>query len=314
MIVTVTANPSLDRAVTLGAALHPGEVQAAVSSREDAGGKGVNVARATAAAGVDTTAVIPLAATDPYAVVLTATGLPLRIVPIVGHARANLTVLDPDGVTTKINLPGAALSEGDVSALIAATVDAAAGADWLVLAGSLPPGAGDDLYARLIAAVRTAHGDAAPRVAVDTSGPALHATVEGARPDLIKPNEHELAELTGAAADPGDIDGIVRLARTLVPEKVGAALITLGAAGALLVTADGVWVGTAPRIEAVSTVGAGDSSLAGFLLADVAGAAPAERLRHAMRYGAAAASLPGTQPPTPADLPAVDIPIEHLAR
>ncbi|MEV7693523.1 1-phosphofructokinase family hexose kinase [Microbacterium sp. NPDC089189] len=314
MIVTVTANPSLDRAVTLGAALRPGEVQAAVSSREDAGGKGVNVARATAAADVGTTAVIPLSATDPYAAVLAATALPLRIVPIVGHARANLTVLDPDGITTKINLPGAPLSEGDVAALIAATVDAAAGADWLVLAGSLPPGAGDDLYARIIAAVRSAYGAAAPRVAVDTSGPALHASVEHARPDLIKPNEHELAELTGAAADPGDIDGLVRLARTLVPEKVGAALITLGAAGALLVTADGVWVGTAPRIEAVSTVGAGDSSLAGFLLADVAGASPAERLRHAMRYGAAAASLPGTQPPTPADLPAVDIPIEHLAR
>jgi 1-phosphofructokinase len=223
-------------------------------------------------------------------------------------------VLDPDGTTTKINLPGPRLEDADSDALIATIVSAAAGADWLVLAGSLPPGAASDLYVRIIVAVRSAYGDAAPRVAVDASGPALHAVVADGAPDLIKPNEHELAELTGETADPGDIAGVIRLAQGLVPSRVGTALVTLGAAGALLVTADGAWVGTAPRITAVSTVGAGDSSLAGYLLADVAGLAPEDRLRNGMRYGAAAASLPGTQPPSPSDLPVADTPVRPISR
>lgn len=314
MIVTVTANPSLDRAVTLSAPLQVGEVQVAAGAREDAGGKGINVARVVAAADQATLAVLPLAATDPFATALVGTGIPVRAVAITGHARTNLTVLDPDGTTTKINLPGPHLADGDEAALVAAVVDAATDAEWLVLAGSLPPGADADLYVRIIAAVRSTHGASAPRIAVDTSGPALHAVVAQASPDLIKPNEHELAELTGADADPDDIDGIVGLADGLVGSKVGAALVTLGAAGALLVSADGAWVGTAPRITAVSTVGAGDSSLAGYLLADVAGLAPEERLRNGMRYGAAAASLPGTQPPTPADLPVADIPVRPFRR
>ncbi len=68
----------------------------------------------------------------------------------------------------------------------------------------------------------------------------------------------------------------------------------------------------APRIQVVSTVGAGDSSLAGYLLAEVEGAPPEERLRRAVRYGAAAASLPGTQAPTPQNLPAGEVPVFRL--
>ncbi|MDF2554271.1 MAG: 1-phosphofructokinase [Microbacterium sp.] len=314
MIVTVTAHPSLDRAITLPAPLQVGEVQAAVGVREDAGGKGINVARVVHAAGVDAVAVLPLADADPFAAALAATRVPVRAVPVTGHARANLTLLDPDGTTTKVNLPGARLDGADEAALVAQVVASSTGADWLVLAGSLPPGASTDLYVRIIAAVRSEHGPRAPRVAVDTSGPALHAVVAEAAPDLIKPNEHELAELTGQPADPRDIAGIVRLAEGLVPSRAGAALVTLGAAGALLVTPDDAWAGTAPRITAVSTVGAGDSSLAGYLLADVAGRGPEERLRSAMRYGAAAASLPGTQPPAPSDLPTAAIPVQRLPR
>ncbi len=80
----------------------------------------------------------------------------------------------------------------------------------------------------------------------------------------------------------------------------------------MLVTADGAWQASPPRIRVVSTVGAGDSSLAGYLLADVAGDDPADRLRRSIRYGAAAASLPGTQAPTPADLPSGDIVVRSL--
>jgi len=80
-------------------------------------------------------------------------------------------------------------------------------------------------------------------------------------------------------------------------------MVPLGPAGAVLVTADGAWHATAPEVPVVSTVGAGDSSVAGYILADVNGGDEAERLRTAMAYGSAAASLPGTTLPTPADLP-----------
>jgi 1-phosphofructokinase len=313
-IVTVTANPSLDRTITLGAALQPGQVQAAASSREDAGGKGINVARVVAAAGVGTVAVLPLAQDDPFGAALRASRVPAAVVEVAGHVRANVTITDPAGVTTKLNLPGAALSPADVEALISAVVVASERADWLVLAGSLPPGAGERLYVDITRAVRTRWGAEAPRVAIDTSGAALRAVVEEAAPDLIKPNDDELAELAGVGLDPaGDLAAaVLPVARQLVPGKVAAALVTLGAAGAVLVTADGAWQATPPRIRVVSTVGAGDSSLAGYLLADVAGEDPAGRLLRSVRYGAAAASLPGTQAPTPGDLPQGDVVVREL--
>jgi 1-phosphofructokinase len=305
MIVTLTANPSIDRAVVLDAPLAPGEVQRASASREDAGGKGVNVSRVVAAARTATLAVVPVGDHDPYRELLAATGIPVRTVGSAGRVRANLTVADPAGVTTKINLPGPTLDAAGAAALTAAVVDACANARWLVLAGSLPPGAGAGFYAEVIHAVREAWGADAPRIAVDASGAALAAVIDAAHPDLIKPNEQELAEAVGedSTDDPDPVAAAARRAQTLVPSRVTAALVTLGSAGALLVTAEEVQHAAAPRITVASTVGAGDSSLAGYLLADVAGRTAADRLAHAVAYGAAAASLPGTQAPTPADLP-----------
>ncbi len=311
MIVTLTANPSLDRTITLPAPLRIGDVQAAQSAREDAGGKGINVARVIASADEQTVAILPLSHDDPLAALLDGFGLETRRVPVSGHARANLTITDPAGTTTKLNLPGAALSERGASALVDAVVREAASAQWLVLAGSLPPGAPDDFYVRIIHAVRQALGEDAPRIAVDTSGAALAAVVADGAPDLIKPNDDELADLLGQEPDDA-IDVVLARARDLVPSRVGAALVTLGAQGALLLDGDRAWLGTPPPISVVSTVGAGDSSLAGFVLAAVRGNDPDERLRTAIRYGAAAASLPGTQAPAPHDLPAGDVPVREL--
>jgi 1-phosphofructokinase len=317
MIVTLTAHPSLDRTLTLPASLQVGEVQGADSAREDAGGKGINVARAVAAAGEECTAVVPLAPGDPFQALLRdatllESALHTCLVPVGGRVRANLAITDPAGVTTKLNLPGARLSPDEVAAVVDATVAASAHAGWLVLAGSLPPGVSDDFYVRVIRAVREAHGAAAPLIAVDTSGPALAAVVAEGAPDLIKPNDDELAELAGTRLESTDPAAVLAVARSLVPARVGAALVTLGAQGAVLVTADGAWTAGPPPIRVVSTVGAGDSSLAGYVLAATRQARPEERLRHAIRYGAAAASLPGSQAPTPADLPAGDVTVTRL--
>lgn len=303
MIVTFTANPALDRTITLGAALRPGEVQTADSVREDAGGKGVNVSRVVAAAGVDTVAVIPVALDDPYGAVVAAAGIPTRAVPVARHVRTNLAITDPDGVTTKVNLPGERLTGADAAAITAAVVEASEGARWLVLAGSLPAGVADTFYVEIARAVRARWGGDAPRIAVDTSGAALYEVIESGVADLIKPNDEELIELTGADLDDGPLpEAVYRIARRIVPERAASALVTLGGAGAVLVAAEGAWFAEAPRIKVASTVGAGDSSLAGYLLAEHAGLEPAARLQSAIRYGAAAASLPGTQAPTPADL------------
>lgn len=315
MIVTLTANPSLDRTVALPAPLQPGEVQRAVGAREDAGGKGVNVARVLHAAGVDTLAVVPVAAGDPYRALLGESGVPHRAVAVGGHARANLTIADADGMTTKINLAGPALTGAEVEALRTEVVRAAEGASWLVLAGSTPPGAPATLYRDLAFAVRERWGSAAPRIAVDASGDALRHVVAAGAADLIKPNAEELAEVRGedAAGDADPVAVAVARARAIVPALVPAALVTLGADGALLVTADEVWRARAPRIRVASTVGAGDSSLAGYLIAEVAGASAADRLARSVAYGAAAATLPGTKPPTTADLPAGEIAVQRYA-
>lgn len=303
MIVTFTANPALDRTVTLVAPLRAGEVQTAVAVREDAGGKGVNVSRVLAAAGVPTLAVLPVAADDPYAGVVRAAGVPVQAVPVERRVRTNLTLTDPAGETTKINLVGAPLTGTDADALTAAVVAAAETADWLVLAGSLPSGVADGYYVEIIEAVRARWGADGPRIAVDTSGPALRAVVESRAADLIKPNDEELAELAGAVfANDAPRESVRRIARSIVPEFAASALVTLGGAGAALITSEQAWFVAAPRIRVSSTVGAGDSSLAGYLLAERAGLDQAECLRSAVRHGSAAAALPGTQVPTPADL------------
>lgn len=302
MIVTVTPNPSLDRTIKLGAPLDHGAVQRAQGDRVDAGGKGINVSRAIVAAGLDTVAVFPAHTGDPFVALVQAAGVATRAIEVEGSVRSNVTLVDPDGTTTKVNLPGDDSVSRAADSVIAEIVDASRGAQWLVLAGSLPPRLANDFFAQVSVAVRSALGDDAPRIAIDTSGAPLIAAVD-AHPDLIKPNGEELAELLGEPAGDDAEEPEVALARAqrLVPGRVGAALVTLGSRGALYVGPDAALFAAAPKITVQSTVGAGDSSLAGFLIAEHEGAAPAQCLARAVAYGAAAASLPGTQSPTPTD-------------
>jgi 1-phosphofructokinase len=299
MIVTVTPNPSLDRAIALDGPLRAGEVQRATGDRQDAGGKGINVSRAVAAAGLDTVALFPAAMSDPFIRLVEGSGVVARAVPVAGRVRSNITLVDAEGTTTKINLPGDASVAAAEELLVTEIVEASAGASWLVLAGSLPPGLDDRFFTRVTRAVRKRWGADAPLVAVDTSGPPLQGAMKG-HPDLIKPNGEELAELLDE--EPGEDcehPGVAYgRARRLVPDRVGAVLVTLGSRGALYVDADTSLYAPAPGITVRSTVGAGDSALAGFLISD---GDPADRLASAVGYGAAAASLPGTQTPTPAD-------------
>jgi 1-phosphofructokinase len=300
MILTVTPNPSLDRTIELTGELQRGQVQRAARTTDEPGGKGVNVSRALSASGAETVALLPGLLDDPVLTALRSRGVATVNLPIDERLRANVTVTEPGGTTTKINELGPDLS-AHADALTALVVEHAPLASWLVLAGSLPPGLPTTWLADVVDAVRASCGDSAPRVAVDSSGAPFAALVaSGVRVDLAKPNAEELAEIVGGDAETyeADVDEAVAGAQRLRALGVDAVLLTLGSVGAVLVDGDGAWFAAAPTIVPLSTVGAGDSSLAGYLLAETAGAPAPARLAQAVASGVAAASLPGSIVPS----------------
>jgi 1-phosphofructokinase len=303
VILTLTPNPSIDRTITLAGRLARGQVQRVVSVTSQAGGKGVNISRASVSAGEPTLAVLPAAKDDPFVMELLASGIDCRPVPPAGDVRVNVTITEPDGTTTKLNSPGATVEAVHLEAMASTLLARAAGASWTVLAGSLPAGAPPEFYAELVCRLRATNA----KVAVDTSDAPLRALVDalpGSAPDLMKPNGDELASFTGGDAEELESDPAKAAvaARTLIDRGVGTVLVTLGGNGAVLVTADGAWHAAPPPTTVVSTVGAGDSSLFGYLLGDIRGLPAPERLALAVAYGSAAAGLPGTTIPEPAHL------------
>jgi len=293
MIVTLTLNPSVDRTVEVEA-LARGEVMRALGVRVDPGGKGINVSRALASHGLPTRAVVTLGGAEGEHLVtlLRGTGIEVVPVPIQGAIRSNITVVEPDGTTTKFNEPGAELSSEELNSVFDAVVSAVESADWLVASGSLPPGTPAGVYADLVRAL----AGSGTRVAIDTSGPALEAVL-AAEPTLVKPNRDELAEATGVRLV--TIADVVEAACRLRDRGARAVLASLGADGAVLVDDDGAIHGQTPVVSPLSSVGAGDAMLAGFL---AGGGSGPQALVEALAWGAAAASLPGSRMPTPDDL------------
>jgi 1-phosphofructokinase family hexose kinase len=227
-------------------------------------------------------------------------GVTVHAVPIKGATRSNISLVRPDGTTTKINEPGPQL-DGEEAERFFASVQAELGRKpaWLVASGSLPPGLGTDFYARLVIAGQR-HG---VPVAVDTTRNALvQAAAAGA--DLLKPNDEELAQAIG---HPLITIGDVLKAAEDLRAPGGQVIVSLGARGALLVSSAGATLASvAPhsRRDPLSTVGAGDSLLAGFLHA---GTRDAQALAAGVAWGTAAVALPGSQVPTPQDVAGIDV-------
>ncbi|MCV2393618.1 1-phosphofructokinase [Actinotalea sp. M2MS4P-6] len=302
MIVTLTPNPSVDRSVMIDD-LRRGEVHRASESRIDPGGKGVNVSRVLAAQSAATVAVLPIGGPEGHLLeeLLDAAGVAHHSVSVAGTVRMNISVLEPDGTTTKLNEPGPTLTDDEAGLLLDATVTLAAGADWVVGCGSLPPGAPADLYATLVGQVR----DRGVHVAVDSSGAPMVAAV-AARPTLIKPNHEELAELVDH--DLPTLGDVRDAARDLVADGIEVVAVSLGKDGALLVTAQDAVHAAATITAPLSTVGAGDCMLAGLLHGLSTGQPTADALATGVLWGAAAVTLPGSSVPAPDDL--LGIPLE----
>jgi 1-phosphofructokinase len=285
VIVTVTPNPAVDRTVSVDV-LRPGKITHGARSSSEPSGKGVNVALALQAHGRPSLAVLPIGGPAGAHLVemLDRTGLSYLAVPIGGEIRVNISIIQPDGVVTKINERGPTLTDAEGQALLDAARTRAQAGRWLAGCGSLPGGLSDDFYAQL---VETGHR-AGARVVIDTSGTPLCKAL-AAGPDLIKPNADELAEAAGRSIS--TLGDVVDAAQELRARGAKAVLASLGADGALLVTAAGALHGTAPVDNVVSTVGAGDAMLSGCLSAPPD---TTEALSTALAWGAAAVQHHGT--------------------
>jgi 1-phosphofructokinase len=236
MIVTVTANPAIDRTCRL-AVLRPGSLHRTTAVRVEPSGKGVNVGRVLHRLGLPARMVVTAGGAEGRMLADLLAQLPpaphVDLVPVVGSTRVNITVLG-DGEPTKINEPSSALSPVEADRIVATVADTLAAGDvrWLACCGSLPAGTDPALITKL---VEVARRTGVP-VAVDASGAALAAAV-AACADLVTPNRDELAELVGWPLD--TFPDSVAAAREIRARTGGSVLVSLGADGALLLTEAG---------------------------------------------------------------------------
>lgn len=297
-IVTVTVNPALDVTTTV-AKLEPEEKLRAYGSRVDPGGGGVNVSRVVHRLGGDTLAIVALggATGRAYRELIEFEGVPIEVIEVEGPTRQNFAVHeDASGHQYRVVLEGPTLSPDEWQAILARVRETTEQDDWLVVSGSMPAGAPEDAVAQLVRLAR----EVGAHVAVDSSGAALVEALAAA-PDLIKPSRRELEELVGR--DVPDEAALLAAAADIVAEYgVGTVAVTLGSAGALLVTAtESVRLPALP-VAPVSTVGAGDSFLAGLVLRLAQGRPIETALRTALAAGAATAAGEGTALARPEDV------------
>jgi len=278
-IITVTLNPAIDQTVFVDR-LIPGAVHRVQRSHRQAAGKGVNVGTMLALGGASVTVSGFLGESN--AVIFEehfqAYGLRDAFVRVAGETRTGIKILDTQANdTTDLNLPGAVPTAGQCDALLAQLVALAEPGSWFVIAGSLPVGVEPVFVADLIRALR----GAGAKIAVDSSGAALAAAVE-AGVDLAKPNEHELAELLGVELK--DSAAILPAARKLRRERIPNLIVSMGGEGALFLSEDSELLACAPEVKVVSTVGAGDSLLAGYLQGQSLGESSEDCARRATVY------------------------------
>lgn len=290
MITTVTPNPSIDRTLHL-TRFTRGAVNRVHRVLVEPSGKGINVALALRTVGRDVTAVLPVGGPSGRALIamLDVAGLAHRDVPITGAVRTNVSLIEADGTTSKVNEPGPQVSAKDIDDLIAGALTVSRAGEWVAWCGSLPAGFGEHKLADALAQTRST----GRRVALDSSGPALRTALEMSPdhlPHLIKPNADELAELLdGHLSTLGDV---ADAAAELVRRGVETVLVSLGGAGAILVDDQAALHGEAPVGRVVNTVGAGDAFLAGYLAA--VEEPVDQRLTSALRFGATAVQHEGT--------------------
>jgi len=290
-IVTITPNPALDVSTSVDEVVAEHKLRCG-PTRLDPGGGGVNVSRVIRNLGGRSLAVYAVGGPtgQAYREILEREGVVGRVVRIGGSTRESFTVDETStGQQYRFVLQGPTMHEPEWRALLAAVADDFPVSGYVVPSGSLPPGAPTDLYARIARLAR--EHDA--RCVVDTSGDALHAALaEGVF--LIKPSRRELAELVGG--DLTDAESLVEASRELVGRRACEVVaLTLGGAGAIVVTAQEVLRLPTPHVDVRSTVGAGDSFLGAFVLRLAQGRSVRDAFRAGVAAGSASAALEATE-------------------
>ena len=298
VLATLTLNPALDLQTGVDIVEPETKLRCDVP-RQDAGGGGVNVARVLGRLGGRATCILPLGGPAGQALQarLADEGLEARVVPITGETRQSFTVFDRSrGAEFRFVLPGPRLLAREIRALETALEELSPRPGVLVASGSLPAGMDPGRLARLASGFRRR----GVRLALDASGEALRAGLE-AGVWLVKPNLRELRECLGR--DLPDLSSQLDAARELVRGGRAAwVALSLGRDGALLVGASFAAHAPALPITPVSTVGAGDSFLAGLVWELSRGRSPREALATAVAAASATLMSPGSGMARSADI------------
>jgi 6-phosphofructokinase 2 len=288
-VATITLNPSIDKTFSVQRVV-PDRKLTAENLREYPGGGGINVARASARLGGACRALWSCGGDTGrrLARLLDAEEVPHDPVPIAGRVRENLIVEDASsGQQYRFGMPGPLLSEDERSRWAERIGHLPSFASYAVFSGSLPGSTPPDWYEQLLRSLPSA-----VRIIVDAKREALHRAL-AVGVFLVKPNVHELEEISGREmTDDAEIE---RTSRAIVDGGgAKAVVVSLGRAGALLVTAEVCERVTAPMVPLRSAVGAGDSMVGGLVTALDQGGSLREAVRLGVAAGAAAVMTPGT--------------------
>ena len=286
MIYTVYLNPTIDKTIYLER-LERGGTNRPQKVLTQAGGKGMNVSVVLANLGRDNTMAGVLYAGNAHYIRSRADshGIGSIFLEYPGEARVNTKIFDGQArEVTEINESGPAVSAAVLDEFEARFLPQVAENDAVVLTGSLPPGCPKDYYRRLLEKLPC------PCV-LDADGEALKHGVTG-RPLFIKPNIAELSQLTGETLATNE--QILAACARLIAGGVGFIAVSMGAQGALITDAKQAYFAPALKLEVDSTVGAGDSMVAGMLHAWLNGSDLGEILRSGAAASAASITLPGT--------------------
>ncbi|MEN9955597.1 MAG: hypothetical protein RL723_505 [Actinomycetota bacterium] len=264
-VVTLTPAPTLDRTYYVHDLIEGG-VNRADGVAEELAGKGINVTKGLNLVGMAAPGVVPIGDSDPG--VLQRTGHANWLLPIWvdGTLRVSTTMVIKDGATTKVNEAPRPLSAEDWQSVIDLTIKTVIEneAKWLVMAGALPIDKSTGTYVDL-QPIFDKMKQLGVRVVLDTSGEPLQFWAKQGAASVMKPNAEELASAVGRSLlTNGDV---IDAARELIAGGVECVLASLGSDGMIAVTKNNSWHAKTPPIKVINTVGAGDSTIAGFLSA-----------------------------------------------
>ena len=297
-ITTLTLNPAFDLHCYADAFLPQRENIFEITAR-DAGGKGVNVSRALKANGVENAAVCIVGSEngEEFLESLRAEGLTVRAVKAAGRIRENITLHEKEKAETRISFKGFAADEGLLAEVLDALGDLGEGST-VVFAGSAPEGLTEAALVAFLKRIK----DTGASLAIDSRALSL-SSILSLRPMLIKPNKDEAEAALGVTLQ--SIEDAREAAEALHKKGVENVLLSLGGEGAILCADSGIYYAPCPEVAVLSTVGAGDSTVAGFLSAKAEGLSDAEALARAVAFGSAACMLAGTAAPRREDVAAL---------